>query len=329
MARQTKDEKQKNEIGFLSRWSARKAQVSKAEIKPYDEPTDALESSNELGSGQDQTLTEQDEALTDKELLEKYELTDPEQVNDEADLDRFLHGDLPARIRQMALRRLWHLNPLFGEICEMVEYGEDYTDAATVIEGMQTAYQVGKGYETKAKETEVSDVAEGDVAEGDVAEGDVAEGDVAEGDVAEGDVAEGDVAEGDVAEGDVAEGDIKQKELANTMINFMEDGAVFKDNALGPSGIDAGDYILPGNDVVLPLTAESDKDEFIALDPSEPSKENVSTSQVLFTENVPSGIASHRSEIDNVAKESKPGLKPPKPRMRPSRMSFLKLKNNT
>ena len=33
---------------------------------------------------------------------------------------------------------------------EMVEYGENYTDAATVIDGMTTAYQVGKGYLQKA-----------------------------------------------------------------------------------------------------------------------------------------------------------------------------------
>ena len=46
----------------------------------------------------------------------------------------------------MALRRLWRINPFFGFVDEMVEYGEDYTDAATVIEGMQTAYQAGKGY---------------------------------------------------------------------------------------------------------------------------------------------------------------------------------------
>ena len=76
----------------------------------------------------------------------------------------------------MALRRLWHMNPLFGEVCEMVEYGEDYTDAATVIEGMQTAYQVGKGYKTKAEELEVGDIAEGDVAE--VTTGDVTNGDI-------------------------------------------------------------------------------------------------------------------------------------------------------
>ena len=50
----------------------------------------------------------------------------------------------------MALRRLWRINPFFGFVDDMVEYGEDYTDAATVIDGMQTAYQVGKGYLQRA-----------------------------------------------------------------------------------------------------------------------------------------------------------------------------------
>ena len=163
MARQTKDEKQKNEIGFLSRWSARKEQVSKGEIVPDDEPKSAFENSDEFKLREGENLKEQDDALTDEELLEKYNLPNPEQVENEAGLDRFLNGDFPGRIRQMALRRLWHMNPLFGEVCEMVEYGEDYTDAATVIEGMQTAYQVGKGYKTKAEELEVSDSAEGNV----------------------------------------------------------------------------------------------------------------------------------------------------------------------
>ena len=38
-------------------------------------------------------------------------------------------------------------------IRDRVEYGEDYTDAATVIDGMQTAYQVGKGYLNKVIES--------------------------------------------------------------------------------------------------------------------------------------------------------------------------------
>ena len=75
----------------------------------------------------------------------------------------------------------------------------------------------------------------------------------------------GDVAEGDVAEGDVAEGDNKDEELANKMINFMEDGAVFNDNALGASGVDAEDYILPENDVVLPLEIREKKVKLLRM----------------------------------------------------------------
>jgi hypothetical protein len=52
----------------------------------------------------------------------------------------------------------------------MVEYGEDYTDAATVIEGMKTAYTVGKGYAKEVVEPEETEVLEGDAEaeEGDV-----------------------------------------------------------------------------------------------------------------------------------------------------------------
>ena len=67
-------------------------------------------------------------------------------------MDQFFEGDMPERIKRLALRRVWRLNPLFRFADEMVEYGEDYTDAATVVEGMQTAYEVGKGYLAKVKE---------------------------------------------------------------------------------------------------------------------------------------------------------------------------------
>ena len=293
MARQTKDEKQKNEIGFLSRWSARKEQVSKGEIVPDDEPKSAFENSDEFKLREGEHLKEQDDALTDEELLEKYNLPNPEQVENEAGLDRFLNGDFPGRIRQMALRRLWHMNPLFGEVCEMVEYGEDYTDAATVIEGMQTAYQVGKGYKTKAEELEVSDIAEGDV-----------------------------------AEGDVAEGDNKDEELANKMINFMQDGAVFNDNALGASGVDAEDYILPENDVVLPPRDQREKGETIAYAGSQLALENMPASNVLPTKGESAENASDRNTLSEVVHKNEPGFKSPEPIVRPTRMSFVKPKNS-
>ena len=94
--------------------------------------------------------SEEDAALDDDQLLQKYGLTNPEEIEDEAGLEAFMQNGLPDRLRQMALRRMWRLNPLFRFADEMVEYGENYTDAATVIDGMTTAYQVGKGYLKKA-----------------------------------------------------------------------------------------------------------------------------------------------------------------------------------
>ena len=94
--------------------------------------------------------SEEDAALDDDQLLQKYGLNNPEEIEDEAGLEAFMENGLPDRLRQMAFRRMWRLNPLFRFADEMVEYGENYTDAATVIEGMTTAYQVGKGYLQKA-----------------------------------------------------------------------------------------------------------------------------------------------------------------------------------
>jgi hypothetical protein len=141
MSERQKDKKKPSEKSFLSRWSERKAHAAQGEVlSAKDELLD--QGSNQTGDSQ----IDEEAALSDTELLEKYNLPDPETVEDEGDLDKFMSGNMPERLRQMALRRLWRLNPLFGIVDDMVEYGEDYTDAATVIEGMQTAYTVGKGY---------------------------------------------------------------------------------------------------------------------------------------------------------------------------------------
>ena len=132
------------ESGFLTRWSARKTQIAQGLEVPEEAADDAALAADDA----DHQVAESDEdaALSDAELLEKYELPDPAEIEEEAGLDKFFDGKTPERLRQMALRRLWRINPFFGFVDEMVEYGEDYTDAATVIEGMQTAYQAGKGY---------------------------------------------------------------------------------------------------------------------------------------------------------------------------------------
>ena len=153
---EAKEESKEGEGGFLSRWSARKNQIAKGEDVPDEVPAPEI--------AEDAVIEdEEDAALTDAELLKKYDLPDPEAVTEESGLEQFLNGKgLPGRVRQMALRRLWRLNPLFGVVDDMVEYGEDYTDAATVVEGMKTAYTVGKGYAKEVVEPEDSEAMEDD-----------------------------------------------------------------------------------------------------------------------------------------------------------------------
>lgn len=147
MADRQKDKKMSSDRGFLSRWSERKTLAAEGEVLP-----DEAELLDQNVEAENRSDSNEDADLSDEELLKKYNLPDPESIKDESGLDRFMSGEMPERLRQIALRRLWRLNPLFGVVDDMVEYGEDYTDAATVIEGMQTAYTAGKGYLTKTTE---------------------------------------------------------------------------------------------------------------------------------------------------------------------------------
>ena len=137
--------------GFMSRWSKRKSNLKhdQGNEKNLKGKTELQESNvNEQKTIIKEEVDEsQYSDLNDQELLEKFKLPDPEKIKKEKGLDLFFKDGVPDRLRQIALRRVWKLNPIirFAD-SEINDYHEDFTDAATVIEGMQTAYQVGKGY---------------------------------------------------------------------------------------------------------------------------------------------------------------------------------------
>ncbi|WP_415401029.1 DUF3306 domain-containing protein [Tateyamaria sp. SN3-11] len=88
------------------------------------------------------------EERPDEEILAALDLPEPEALDSPDAVREFLKAELPQRLKTRALRRLWRLNPMLANLDGLVDYGEDFTDAATVIENMQTAYQVGKGMVT-------------------------------------------------------------------------------------------------------------------------------------------------------------------------------------
>lgn len=82
---------------------------------------------------------------TDAEILEELGLPDPDTLEAGDDVSAFMKDLVPARLKTRALRRFWRLNPVLANLDGLVDYGEDYTDTAMVVENMKTSYQVGKG----------------------------------------------------------------------------------------------------------------------------------------------------------------------------------------
>lgn len=144
MKNNDKDDNLGNDSSFLSRWSKRKSESNEVSLKSEQNEKNTVDVKDEL--------TEEENKLSNDELAEKYEVTNPEKIDNSLDLRNILKENIPDRLKQVALRKLWKLVPAYGEISELVEYGEDFTDAATVIENLQTSYIVGKGYIDKVVE---------------------------------------------------------------------------------------------------------------------------------------------------------------------------------
>ena len=116
-------------------WARRKAGVE-AETQAEQAALDA------------QALAQDHAALEDKsdaEILAELELPDPDTMKMGDDFSAFMSKAVPDQIRRRALRTLWRSNPVLANVDMLVDYGEDFTDSALVVENMQTAYQVGKG----------------------------------------------------------------------------------------------------------------------------------------------------------------------------------------
>ena len=132
--------------GFASRWSRLKREPDE------EKPAAELETLGDEGDALPATAEKPIEELTDAELLEKFALPDPDTMTAGDNFSAFMNQAIPDRLRRRALRVLWGSNPVLANLDELVDYGEDYTDAATVIENMQTIYQVGKGSAWKFQE---------------------------------------------------------------------------------------------------------------------------------------------------------------------------------
>ncbi|MCI4664985.1 MAG: DUF3306 domain-containing protein [Neomegalonema sp.] len=133
------------EDGFVGRWARRKAAARRGNVEP--QLTDApLPDAPAAVAPSDEK--------TDSEILEELGLPAPEDIQPGDGVQGFMQAGVPDALRRRALRRIWSLNPELANLDALVEYGEDYTDAATVVANLQSAYEAGEGYKSLFAEFE-------------------------------------------------------------------------------------------------------------------------------------------------------------------------------
>jgi hypothetical protein len=136
--------------GRLARWAQRKAAARQRRggaAPAIAEESTAIPATTD--GPVDEAKTEPDDA---GQPAPEHDLPDIESLGAGSDFSVFMKDGVPAELRRLALRKLWASDPVFNVIDEMVEYGEDYTNAAMVVEGMKSAWEAGRGYARKSVE---------------------------------------------------------------------------------------------------------------------------------------------------------------------------------
>lgn len=130
------------EKGFLKRWSERK--LASREAPEKQEVEDRLQTA--LPQSQLPATGEQPSdavATSAEEMISQ--LPNIDDLGPGSDFKAFMQEGVPSDLRKLALRKLWRSNSAIAHVDGLLDYAEDFTDAATVVENMATAYKVG-GY---------------------------------------------------------------------------------------------------------------------------------------------------------------------------------------
>jgi len=93
---------------------------------------------------------------SDSEILAELNLQDPDEMQSGDDFAAFMKAAVPEHLRRRALRRLWLSDPVLANVDGLIDYGDDFTDSATVIGSLKTSYQVGRGMLKHIEELEAA-----------------------------------------------------------------------------------------------------------------------------------------------------------------------------
>lgn len=169
-----------NGEGFLRRWSRRKSSQPKREAPERDSEalvtlTEAVEEAQmELppeAPVRGRMITtapgETEKPAEPEEEIDEKDLPDIDSLDADSDFTPFMKKGVSEQLQRRALRKLWLSDPVLANVDGLLDYGEDFTDAAMVVADMKTAYTVGRGMVPPPEE----EVSEEDLQEEDEQEG--------------------------------------------------------------------------------------------------------------------------------------------------------------
>ena len=139
-----------DEPEFLRRWSRRKQAARKPtppEAAPAADPP-APDVEGGMAASEDAPSGRADSQNADPEA---QDLPDIDSLNAESDFKPFLKDGVPEELKNRALRKLWRVNPVFGQLDGLNDYDGDFTDAASVVKDLKTLYKVGRGFLAEPK----------------------------------------------------------------------------------------------------------------------------------------------------------------------------------
>lgn len=151
------------ETGFLSRWSRRKQAVRDGDLSD-DALGDALGDAEDTAGENDGEPARSAElraeaARVEQENREAAEAVDLEALSFDSDYSVFLKKGVSTDLKNAALRKLWRSNPVLACVDGLNDYDEDFRTVQTLVGGLKTSWQVGKGYSwmLEPKEGETSE----------------------------------------------------------------------------------------------------------------------------------------------------------------------------
>lgn len=123
---------------FLGRWS----RLKRTRVDEDEAPAPAAPAVSDDASAGEQAQPPK----SDDELLAELGLPHPDTLAAGDDFSAFMAKAVPEHLRRMALRKLWTSNPVLACLDDLVDYADDYTDAALAVEQLSTGYRVGRGF---------------------------------------------------------------------------------------------------------------------------------------------------------------------------------------